>query len=244
MDHPFEVGKEYRNRNGIYEVLAIEAPEVRVRYEDGREETLLITTQVLAWGMWQDMPEPPPPVVVKSTPRKGKKPAKKRPSKPSKQETLIAEILKEDTAIHDILTRLVIPPGQIDLFRLLLQHPDDYFSIQEIADKVRGGDRQSEQSVLRAFGNRIKGSSDERVKSVKPYNRLFFEDKHSGGETKLRIRPRVREIFQSYPKFYDFLINDSRSWLPDEFGSPQWTDTDDVHRRQMAYFGFEEPASD
>lgn len=244
MDHPFEVGQTYRNRNGRYEVLSIDEPNMRVRYEDGREETELISIQVLVWGMWQDMPEPPPPVVTKSTPRKGRGAAKKRPSKPSKQEKLIAEILQEDKTIHDILTGRVIPPGQIDLFRLLLQHPDDYFSIQEIADKVRGGDRQSEQSVLRAFGNRIRGSSDARVKSVSPYNRLFFEDKHSGGKTLLRIRPRVRQIFQSYPKFYDFLINDSRSWLPDEFGSEQWQHTPEIHRRQMAYFGFEEPASD
>ncbi len=37
MDHPFEIGKQYRNRNGIYEVLAIEEPKMRIRYEDGRE---------------------------------------------------------------------------------------------------------------------------------------------------------------------------------------------------------------
>ena len=238
MDHPFEIGKTYRNRKGAYEVLTIEETDMRVRYEDGRQETLFINTQILAWSIWQDMPEPPPPVVKKSARRKGKQPTQKLPSKPSRQEKLIAEILKEDKAIYEILAGRVIPPGQIDLYRLLLQHPDDYFSIQEIADQVRGGDRQSEQSVLRAFGNRIKGSSDERVKSVSPYNRLFFEEKHSGGKTLLRIRPRVREIFQSYPKFYDFLINDTRSWLPDEFGSEHWKHTPEIHRNQLAFFGF------
>ncbi len=240
MDHPFEIGKQYRSSSGIYEVLSIDESKMRVRYADGREDELFISSQVLALKMRAKMPESPPPAIVKKTHKKAKdkKLAKDRARKISKQEKLIAEILKENKTIHDILTGRVIPPGQIDLYRLLLQNPDDYFSVQEIADEVRDGDRQSEQSVLRAFGNRIKGSPDERVKSIRPYNRLFFEDKHSGGKTRLRIRPRVIEIFKSYPKFYDFLINDSRRWLPDEFGSEHWKHTPEIHRRQMAYFGF------
>ena len=40
MDHPFEVGREYRNRKGSYEVLIIEGPKMRTRYE-----AVLTTTQ-------------------------------------------------------------------------------------------------------------------------------------------------------------------------------------------------------
>ena len=49
MDHPFEVGKEYRNRNGIYEVLAIEEPKMRIRYEDGHEDVVTIAIQARIW---------------------------------------------------------------------------------------------------------------------------------------------------------------------------------------------------
>ena len=42
-DHPFEVGGTYANRRGIYEVLAIEPPNMRIRYEeDGREQVVNI----------------------------------------------------------------------------------------------------------------------------------------------------------------------------------------------------------
>jgi hypothetical protein len=233
MEHPFEIGKHYRNRHGPYEVLAIDEPEMRVRYEDGREETRFIRTMALAWGMWQEMPDPPPKIVEKPK-RKGRKKTSKRSKKARKRDKLVAEILADDSTVYEILTDGTIPPGQIDLYRLMIKNPDDYFSMDEIAKAVR-----SEQSVLRAFGNRIKGSSDERVESVRPYNRLFFESKQSGGKTRLRIRPRVREIFQTYPQFYDFLINDDRNWLPEEFGSEEWTDDKEVFERQMAFFGFE-----
>ena len=238
MDHSFEIGKEYRNRNGTYEVLAIEGPEMRIRYKDGRETVVSIDKEARVWSMWKNIPAPEPKTVPKSAPRKKSPQAYRSPTKPSKQEKLIAEILREDSAIYEILIRLVIPPGQIALYRLFLKHPDDYFSMQEIADEVRSGDRFSEQSVFRAFGKRINGSSDARVKSIRPYNRLFLEDKKGGGKTLLRFRPRVREIFQSYAKFYDFLINDTRTWLPEEWGSDHWQNSHEVYRRQMAYFGF------
>jgi hypothetical protein len=239
MDHPFEIGKEYHNRNGTYEVLAIDEPEMRIRYKDGREAVVSIDQEASVWSMWKNLPAPEPKVVPKSAPRKKSRQAHRRPPKTSNQEKLIAEILQDDNAIYEILVGRTIPPGQIALYRLFLKHPDAYFSMQEIADKVRGGDRHSEQSVFRAFGKRIKGSTDDRVKSIRPYNRLFLEDKKSGGKTLLRIRPRVREIFQSYDKFYDFLINDSRTWLPEEFGSEHWEHTSEVYRRQMAFFGFD-----
>ncbi len=242
MDHPFEVGEAYRDRNGRYQVLAIEAPKMRVRYADGSTAVVTISVQALAWGMWQNMPEPPPPPVTKSAPRKGRQQTGGRAPKISKQERLIAEILKEDTAVREILTRLVIPPGQIALYRHFLKHPDDYFSQQDIADAVRGGDVESERGVFMAFGRRIGEAPDARVSSLKPRNSLFFERKQGDGKTLLRIRPRVVEIFQSYAQFYAFLMEDDRSWLPEAFGTPHWEDTPEVQRRQMAFFGFDDPA--
>lgn len=238
MDHPFEVGKEYHNRNGRYEVLAIEEPKMRVRFEDGSEMNLSISIEALKWQMWQNIPPPESPPAPKTPPRKGKKQSQAKVPAASKQEKLIAEILEDDQAIVEILTRLVIPPGQINTYRLLVRNRDDFFTLQEIADETRNSDIKSLQSVLRAFGNRISNSSNERVQSLKPYNSLFFERKLSGGKTQYRIRQRVVEIFEGYPEWYDFLMNDDRPWLAEEWGSEHWENTPDVYRRQMAYFGF------
>lgn len=54
MDHPFQIGKSYRNRDGIYEVLEIVEPKMRVRYEDGRQAILTIDTQARIWQALKD----------------------------------------------------------------------------------------------------------------------------------------------------------------------------------------------
>ena len=53
MDHPFKVGVEYRNRNGRYQVLAIEEPKMLIRYEDGREDIVTIAIQARIWDTIQ-----------------------------------------------------------------------------------------------------------------------------------------------------------------------------------------------
>ena len=236
MDHPFEIGKEYRNRNGTYEVLAIQEPKMAIRYEDGRKALVTIATQARIWQAMKDEAALAVQQAASQT-----RPKKGRPQAPvtNKQEELIAEILQDDEAIIEILQRLVIPPGQINIYRLLVRNPDDFFTMQEIADKTRSSDRQSLQSVFRAFGNRISNSPDERVKSLKPYNSLFFERRSSGGKMQYRIRRRVVEIFEGYPEWYDFLINDDRPWLAEEWRSEHWQNSNDVYRRQMACFGFD-----
>lgn len=240
MDHPFEVGKEYRNRRGRYEVVAIDGPKMRIRYEDGHEMkvTISIQTQILEGIQLEEAAQTAKPKGSRRKPKstaKGKKVVK---PKDDRQEKRIAEILEDDEAIFEILTRLVIPPGQINTYRFLLRSPDDYFSLQQIADETRDSDNYSLGGVLMAFGKRIGSSPDPRVRSLKPYNSLFFTHKKSGGKMHYRIRQRVAEIFETYPKFYDFLMNDNRAWLPDEFGSPGWSMSPKVHKLQLQYFGF------
>lgn len=49
-DPPFETGGIYRNRQGEYEVLAIEFPNMRIRYvKDGREQKVKVDTQARIW---------------------------------------------------------------------------------------------------------------------------------------------------------------------------------------------------
>ena len=45
MVHPFEVGEVYRNRDGRYEVLAIEELKMRIRHEEGHENGVIIINQ-------------------------------------------------------------------------------------------------------------------------------------------------------------------------------------------------------
>lgn len=71
MDHKFEVGKEYSNRNGRYQVLSIEEPKMRIRYEDGREDNVTIAIQARIWQAIRDETQQPKPAG-----KKGKKPTK------------------------------------------------------------------------------------------------------------------------------------------------------------------------
>ena len=241
MDHTFEIGKTYRNRYGRYQVLSINEPKMRVRYEDGREINLTVAIQVQILEGIQ-LAELEQAAALKSGRRKSgsttKKSRKRGPTKADQREKLIAEILENDEVIFEILTRLVIPPGQINTYRLFAKHPDDDFSQQQIADAIRGSDRQSLGGVFMAFGRRIGSSPDPRVSSLNPRNALFFEHRRKSGVTLYRIRQRVVQIFKSYPQFYDFLINDNRPWLPDEFGSEHWDNARAVHHAQLHFFGF------
>jgi len=239
MNYQFEVGQTYRNRSGNYEVLALDESRMYVRFEDGREQNLTLAIQAQILQGIQRVEEE---AASKAPPRK-RGAAKKRkanagPTKAEEREILVAEILENDGAIFEILTRLVIPPGQINTYRFFLQNPPNFFSQQQIADATRNSNQESLRGVFMAFGRRIGKSPDPRVSSLNPRNALFFENKRSDGVTLYRMRQRVLDIFATYPQFHDFLMNDNRSWLPDEFGSPQWESTTAVHHAQLHYFGF------
>lgn len=210
---------------------------MRVRYEDGRETDLTIAAQARIWRNIKL--ETSRPQNRQSTTTRGPKKSKKaapKPSKKDKKEGLIVEILEDDKAIFEILTRLVIPPGQIDLYSLFLRYPDEFFSQAQIASHVRGDNLEGQRGVFMAFGRRIAASPDERVRSLQPLNSLFFEHRHIEGKTRLRIRPRIVDIFKSYPKCYDYLINDGR-WRAEYFGSDHWQNSNKVHVQQLQFFG-------
>jgi hypothetical protein len=67
MNHSFEVGKEYRNRNGIYEVVAIQEPKMLIRYEDGRQDVVTIDVQARIWQAIKDEAQQQQEVGHKST---------------------------------------------------------------------------------------------------------------------------------------------------------------------------------
>ena len=71
MAHAFEVGKTYRNRYGRYQVLSIDDPKMRIRYEDGREIKVTIDIQARIWDTIQYEALQPKPAAAES--KAGKK---------------------------------------------------------------------------------------------------------------------------------------------------------------------------
>lgn len=62
MKHPFVVGKRYRNRDGEYEVVALDEPRMVIRYTDGRTIVATIETQAIIWtNMQAESASPPQP---------------------------------------------------------------------------------------------------------------------------------------------------------------------------------------
>ena len=53
-NHPFEVGKEYRNRDGEYRVLSIDEPNMVIRYHDSNIIESSIALQVRIWENIQE----------------------------------------------------------------------------------------------------------------------------------------------------------------------------------------------
>ena len=52
--HPFSVGKHYRNRDGEYEVISIDEPNMVIRYLDGSTIESSIALQARIWENIQD----------------------------------------------------------------------------------------------------------------------------------------------------------------------------------------------
>jgi hypothetical protein len=53
-EHPFQVGKQYLNRDGAYEVISISEPNMTIRYLDGRTVESSIALQARIWENIQD----------------------------------------------------------------------------------------------------------------------------------------------------------------------------------------------
>ena len=49
MQGPFEVGEQYRNRDGEYEVVEIDPPRMTIEYEDGRVIETTVGLQARIW---------------------------------------------------------------------------------------------------------------------------------------------------------------------------------------------------
>lgn len=49
MEGPFEVGEQYRNRDGEYEVVEIDPPRMKIEYLDGREIETTVALQARIW---------------------------------------------------------------------------------------------------------------------------------------------------------------------------------------------------
>jgi hypothetical protein len=52
--HPFKIGKHYRNRDGEYQVIQINEPNMTIRYQDGRT---LLSSIDLQRRIWENIQE-------------------------------------------------------------------------------------------------------------------------------------------------------------------------------------------
>lgn len=52
--HPFQIGKQYRNRDGDYQVISINDPNMVIRYLDGRTLESSIALQARIWDNIQN----------------------------------------------------------------------------------------------------------------------------------------------------------------------------------------------
>lgn len=140
MDHSFEVGKEYRNRNGSYTVLTIEEPKMAIRYEDGHEEVATITIQERIWQAMQDEAQGP---ARKSATRK------KRHRRPPRH---VTESAKEKIKI--VMTYKSIPPGQMRLYKALWDVENRGLTFAELAEATHCNLDET-RGTLGALGNRV-----------------------------------------------------------------------------------------
>ena len=52
--HPFKVGAHYHNRDGNYQVISIDAPNMVIRYQNGRTLKSSIALQARIWENMQE----------------------------------------------------------------------------------------------------------------------------------------------------------------------------------------------
>ena len=52
--HPFKVGQQYQNRDGLYQVVSINEPNMVIRYQDGLTIESSITLQKRIWENIQE----------------------------------------------------------------------------------------------------------------------------------------------------------------------------------------------
>jgi hypothetical protein len=56
--HPFKVGQQYKNRDGPYDVVSIDEPNMVIRYLDGRIVESPIALQARIWENMQEGDDP------------------------------------------------------------------------------------------------------------------------------------------------------------------------------------------
>ena len=71
-DIQFEVGQQYENRKGVYEILAIDGDSMRIRWQTGEEVVTTVTLQHQIIERMQRKPEEQPPVNGEVSPAKRK----------------------------------------------------------------------------------------------------------------------------------------------------------------------------
>ena len=104
--------------------------------------------------------------------------------------------------LRAIITHTNIPPGQLNLYKLLYEHDPQGLTLAQLADAMRDGDTRGMQSVLNAFSRRI--AETEGIPNIgTPKYQVFFFMEGEGENTRYRLFPEAKQAIESIPELMD-----------------------------------------
>jgi hypothetical protein len=121
-----------------------------------------------------------------------------------------------------VLTHTSIPPGQINLFKLLYENDPRGLTLKELADRMRDGDLRGMQGVLNGLARRI--SETKSIPEVAtPKYQVFFFIEGEGAETRFHLFPEAKQAIERLPELLSVIrqnsVQDVYEYYPYKSGS-------------------------
>ena len=187
MDQLFEVGETYQNRNGLYEVVAIDGSRMRIRYKGGREQDVTVATQRRIWEAIIDEGE------ASQNAAAGSREKHRQPERP------VSAAAREK--VRQVMTHRYIPAGQMRLYKALWDSGISGLTLTELADATHGSAKEA-RSTLGALGNRVSialGGSENSRLIVECGNEVYY------------LSPEMLAYIDATPSFKEALATSKQS---------------------------------
>ena len=109
-----------------------------------------------------------------------------------------------------------IPPGQMNLFKLLYENDPRGLTLKELAEMMRDGDLRSMQGVLNGLSRRI--AETNKIPNVAtPKYQVFFFIEGEGPYTRFRLFPEAKQAIDSIPEFIEVINTHSVDQIYSKF---------------------------
>jgi hypothetical protein len=116
--------------------------------------------------------------------------------------------------IMRMFTRIPMPPGQINLYKVLYQ-ANVPLSLEQIADQMREGDTQSLNTLLLALSKRIDDGAgqkrDENLSEIFEFSAVAFGKK-------LNMRQELRDAINRCPQLLEIIKSLSVQEIYEQYG--------------------------